>query len=537
MLVIRYEGPKGGPGMREMLATTAALYGQGMGDKVALITDGRFSGATRGFCIGHVGPEAAVGGPIAPDPRRRHHRASTPRTARSNVKLSEAELDKRRQAWKPREPEFTLRLSLEIRPAGRTRAGRRGHPSRRSRREDVLCGYLSVIIPVALFAAGLGLAPAFAFDGTRSPSDVAPAVGIEIAPRESISAPALAPSNLPAAALAAPGFGLRTPDSNKSVTPADAFRSGTQALRAGDTKAGCRRWNTPPSTATRVAQWKLGRMYADGDGVKRDDYRAFEYFQQHRRHPCRRQPGTPQARFVANAFVALGHLLSSTAFPIPPVKADPDRAREMFAYAASYFGDAGRAVPARPRCISTATACARDAAPGGAAGCARRQQGPAARRRRCSAACCSRASDVPRQARARPDVADARPRRRRAPQDKWIAELHDGRLQAGHRRRARAGADLLERWVDGPPRVVARRSSRAALDACVCVASSIARSIQTGTWSDGFSQARTCLSMPRCRSAGRRPAATAADGRCGCRCSSARRRPDSPRTCRARRRR
>ncbi len=65
VLVIRYEGPKGGPGMREMLATTAALYGQGMGGKVALITDGRFSGATRGFCVGHVGPEAAVGGPIA----------------------------------------------------------------------------------------------------------------------------------------------------------------------------------------------------------------------------------------------------------------------------------------------------------------------------------------------------------------------------------------------------------------------------------------------------------------------------------------
>lgn len=65
VIVIRYEGPQGGPGMREMLATTAALYGQGVGDKMALITDGRFSGATRGFCIGHVGPEAAVGGPIA----------------------------------------------------------------------------------------------------------------------------------------------------------------------------------------------------------------------------------------------------------------------------------------------------------------------------------------------------------------------------------------------------------------------------------------------------------------------------------------
>lgn len=64
VVVIRYEGPKGGPGMREMLSTTAALYGLGLGEKVALITDGRFSGATRGFCIGHVGPEAAEGGPI-----------------------------------------------------------------------------------------------------------------------------------------------------------------------------------------------------------------------------------------------------------------------------------------------------------------------------------------------------------------------------------------------------------------------------------------------------------------------------------------
>ena len=65
VIIVRYEGPKGGPGMREMLSTTSAIYGQGMGDKVALITDGRFCGATRGFCVGHVGPEAAVGGPIA----------------------------------------------------------------------------------------------------------------------------------------------------------------------------------------------------------------------------------------------------------------------------------------------------------------------------------------------------------------------------------------------------------------------------------------------------------------------------------------
>ena len=105
VLVIRYEGPKGGPGMREMLSTTAALYGQGMGDKVALITDGRFSGATRGFCVGHVGPEAAVGGPIALlqdgdmitlDAVDGH----------ISVDVSEEEFEKRRKDWAPRETAY-----------------------------------------------------------------------------------------------------------------------------------------------------------------------------------------------------------------------------------------------------------------------------------------------------------------------------------------------------------------------------------------------------------------------------------------------
>ena len=106
VLVIRYEGPKGGPGMREMLATTAALYGQGMGGKVALITDGRFSGATRGFCVGHVGPEAAVGGPIAlvEDGDIIELDADN---GTLNVQLSTAEFDKRRQSWKARKSEFT----------------------------------------------------------------------------------------------------------------------------------------------------------------------------------------------------------------------------------------------------------------------------------------------------------------------------------------------------------------------------------------------------------------------------------------------
>ena len=101
VLVIRNEGPRGGPGMREMLATTAAIYGQGRGDQVALITDGRFSGATRGFCIGHVGPEAAVGGPIAllQNGDQIHIDADA---GSIEVDLSEAELASRKEAWAPR---------------------------------------------------------------------------------------------------------------------------------------------------------------------------------------------------------------------------------------------------------------------------------------------------------------------------------------------------------------------------------------------------------------------------------------------------
>jgi dihydroxy-acid dehydratase len=105
VLVIRYEGPRGGPGMREMLSTTAALYGQGMGDRVALITDGRFSGATRGFCIGHVGPEAAVGGPIGLL-RDGDVIAIDAENGTLNVELSDDELAARRTSWQPRPPSF-----------------------------------------------------------------------------------------------------------------------------------------------------------------------------------------------------------------------------------------------------------------------------------------------------------------------------------------------------------------------------------------------------------------------------------------------
>ncbi|MBV8970804.1 MAG: dihydroxy-acid dehydratase [Sphingomonadaceae bacterium] len=101
VIVIRYEGPKGGPGMREMLSTTAALYGLGLGEQVALITDGRFSGGTRGFCIGHVGPEAADGGPIAlvadGDTIRIDAEAGT-----IDLDVADDEIARRRAAWTPR---------------------------------------------------------------------------------------------------------------------------------------------------------------------------------------------------------------------------------------------------------------------------------------------------------------------------------------------------------------------------------------------------------------------------------------------------
>ena len=105
VIIVRYEGPKGGPGMREMLSTTSAIYGQGMGEQVALITDGRFSGATRGFCIGHVGPEAALGGPIALL-RNGDRIVIDAEKGTIDVVLSEAELAARRAAWRPRGTDY-----------------------------------------------------------------------------------------------------------------------------------------------------------------------------------------------------------------------------------------------------------------------------------------------------------------------------------------------------------------------------------------------------------------------------------------------
>ncbi len=128
VLVIRYEGPKGGPGMREMLSTTAVLYGQGMGDKVALITDGRFSGATRGFCIGHVGPEAATGGPIGL--LKNGDKIIIDAIAGTlDVELSDDELEKRRKAWEaPDNPYKSGALWKYADQVGPARMGAVTHP-------------------------------------------------------------------------------------------------------------------------------------------------------------------------------------------------------------------------------------------------------------------------------------------------------------------------------------------------------------------------------------------------------------------------
>ena len=128
VLIIRYEGPRGGPGMREMLATTAAIYGQGMGGKVALITDGRFSGGTRGFCIGHVSPEAAVGGMIA---LLKNGDQITIDAIKGtiDVALSDAEIAARKAAWKPRENDYQSgALWKYAQTVGNARLGAVTHP-------------------------------------------------------------------------------------------------------------------------------------------------------------------------------------------------------------------------------------------------------------------------------------------------------------------------------------------------------------------------------------------------------------------------
>jgi uncharacterized protein len=129
----------------------------------------------------------------------------------------------------------------------------------------------------------------------------------------------------------------RVGDASASVSPMEAFRSGARALRDGDTTRGMTALEYAAEQGHTGAEWKLGRMYADGDQVPKDAVRAFQYFSRIANRHAEDNPDAPQSRFVANAFVALGHYYLEG---IPNVlKADAGRAHEMFWYAASYFAD------------------------------------------------------------------------------------------------------------------------------------------------------------------------------------------------------
>jgi exopolysaccharide production negative regulator len=134
-------------------------------------------------------------------------------------------------------------------------------------------------------------------------------------------------------------FDGTTSPATASLSPSDGLRAGTHAPEAGAKPSALTTLQYAAEQGEPVAQWKLGRMYADGDGVPRDELRAFSYFSQIANAHPDEVPGTPQARFVANAFVALGHYYLN-GIPNSRIEPDPNRAREMWDYAATYFGDA-----------------------------------------------------------------------------------------------------------------------------------------------------------------------------------------------------
>jgi exopolysaccharide production negative regulator len=226
------------------------------------------------------------------------------------------------------------------------------------------------LIFLGVIGLALGVAPAAAFDPPRpvgrawvediprppapvpfvrtpspvpaarpAPPALAPAATpVLIAP----AAPAYAPANTPSltAPTSAPAFAPSAPSLTPAArqTPFEAFRAGTQQLKAGKANEAVSSLEYAAAEGVTAARWKLGRMYAEGDGVPQSDLRAFEYFSSIANARPDEIPGTPQARFVASAFVALGHYYRE-GIPDSPVKADIARARQMYAYAASYFGD------------------------------------------------------------------------------------------------------------------------------------------------------------------------------------------------------
>src|SRR5262245_40854149 len=187
-------------------------------------------------------------------------------------------------------------------------------------------------LTLGLIALAAALSPAAGFDGTRTP-EMAPLTGPV---PQSVERPAAASRVAPLGAmpLAPQTVNPQAP----AQTPFDAFRSGTQALREGRTDQGVTALEYAAGQGVPAAMWKLGRIYADGEGVDRNKLRAFEYFRNLTKTHAYDPPGTPQARFVANAFVSLGNFYLE-GIPDTSVKADAALAHEMFRYAASYFAD------------------------------------------------------------------------------------------------------------------------------------------------------------------------------------------------------
>ena len=159
----------------------------------------------------------------------------------------------------------------------------------------------NVIVSVSLLGLALGLSPAASFDGTRTPEGAAVAVPLTGLDSNSATSPDIGRAT-PLAAVPVAPLGANP----RPATPFEAFRSGTQALRAGNTQQAVSELEYAADQGMPAAQWKLGRMYADGEGVQKNTWRAFEYFSRLTRAHGDDLPGTPQARFVANAFVSLG---------------------------------------------------------------------------------------------------------------------------------------------------------------------------------------------------------------------------------------
>jgi hypothetical protein len=168
------------------------------------------------------------------------------------------------------------------------------------------------------------------------PSPIAPAVAFPAIPVE--PTPRLGPADPPLDAPNATGYAA-TGTPTTPVTPVEAFRNGTQMLRHGENEKALRQLEYSAERGFVMAQYKLGRMYADGDGVAQSDLRAFEYFSRIADMHADDPPGTPQAGFIARAFVALGHYYI-TGIPNSGVQADIVQARRMYYHAATYFGDA-----------------------------------------------------------------------------------------------------------------------------------------------------------------------------------------------------